>query len=372
MWPPILNLLSQQRSWNPVERLLYPAPISSYDLGSFPKELICLSRDDGEKVPCLFLRFRHARFIVIYFHANAEDIGLSHVFCTAMKDAFQVNVLAVEYPGYGASSGYMSEEGIIANAETAMRFVLQELKWPIDSILIFGRSLGTHAALVLASRYAVGGLILVSPFTSIRELFRAQVGSLADYVEERFRNMDLANKITSSTLVIHGKKDTLVPLEHGNKIYDALLCRKMMVSPAWMSHNSSLFKEVNTLVLPMTQFFSLPDYSFDEVEVPDYVFPIVSRIEVEASQAEEDLTRGHGEGPAAGVPKWTIEQNPSAGPAMSFSEDPSNCVNICQRRLGSGQPQVARRYFDEDSGMAFNQDAVEVRVQSRLRPGLSV
>eukprot|EP00927_Polykrikos_kofoidii_P011182 TRINITY_DN14723_c0_g1_i1.p1 TRINITY_DN14723_c0_g1~~TRINITY_DN14723_c0_g1_i1.p1 ORF type:complete len:471 (-),score=56.99 TRINITY_DN14723_c0_g1_i1:384-1796(-) len=274
MWV-LLN--SKSTSWNIVERLLFPAPAASYSLESFPDELILIPRDDGEKVPCLFLPFRHARFLVIYFHANAEDLGLCHGFCTIIRDLFQVHILAVEYPGYGICPGRTDEAGIIANAFAAMRFATQTLGWPCDGIKVFGRSLGTGPAIQLAAEYDVAGVILVSPFTSIRKLFQSQVGSLATMVEDRFPSAQLAEKIVSPTLIIHGQQDTLIPIEHGKELYEIVQTRKMIVCPALMGHNTSLIRHVGTFVLPMTQFFSLPDYTFEDIKVPAWAFPDIDR-----------------------------------------------------------------------------------------------
>ncbi len=39
--------------------------------------------------------------ILIYFHANAEDIVLSNELMDFMRSLLRINVIAVEYPGYG-------------------------------------------------------------------------------------------------------------------------------------------------------------------------------------------------------------------------------------------------------------------------------
>jgi len=39
--------------------------------------------------------------IIIYFHGNAEDIGLAFDFLTVFGEFMQMHVLAIEYPGYG-------------------------------------------------------------------------------------------------------------------------------------------------------------------------------------------------------------------------------------------------------------------------------
>eukprot|EP00913_Durusdinium_trenchii_P016151 g15178.t1 len=169
-----------------------------------------------DNVPCLFLPFRHARFLFIYFHANAEDLGLSYSFCKILRDLFQVHVMAVEYPGYG------------------------------DGIKLFGRSLGTAPTIQLATRVEVGGVILVSPFTSIKELFRHQLGRLADLLSDRFKNLDSTPKITSPTLIIHGQQDALVPLDR-------------QALRGWTRND--------------TGTMAFQDYTFEDLELPEWVYP---------------------------------------------------------------------------------------------------
>ena len=39
--------------------------------------------------------------MIIYFHANAEDIVLANELLDYMRSLLRVNIIAVEYPGYG-------------------------------------------------------------------------------------------------------------------------------------------------------------------------------------------------------------------------------------------------------------------------------
>merc|ERR1711879_391347 len=126
---------------------------------------------------------------------------------------------------------------------------------------------------MLAAEYPVAGLILVTPFLSVREVLRNSVGALADLTEDCFRNYKLADQIEIPTLIIHGTQDSLVPISHGLELYEQIAGEKMMVCPDKWHHNSSLLDNVNMFVTPMTQFFSLPDYTFTEVEVPSWVLP---------------------------------------------------------------------------------------------------
>jgi hypothetical protein len=39
--------------------------------------------------------------LLIYFHANAEDIGLAYPLLDSIRNVIKINVIAPEYPGYG-------------------------------------------------------------------------------------------------------------------------------------------------------------------------------------------------------------------------------------------------------------------------------
>src|SRR4051794_2273273 len=111
-----------------LNKLIFPAPKSSYSTGSLIGEILyipkvqsffCYSRLseattfrqliqksqnhlNSGSIPCLYLPFSNGSSkLLLYFHGNAEDIGLSYEMLDHMRSALKVNVLAVEYPGYG-------------------------------------------------------------------------------------------------------------------------------------------------------------------------------------------------------------------------------------------------------------------------------
>jgi len=190
-----------------------------------------------------------------------------------MREQFQVHVLAVEYPGYGlCPGGPATADSVTENAFAVFRFVREVLKWPTDSIKVFGRSIGTGPAISLAVQYKVSGLILVAPFLSIKELLNDTVGALSYLVDERFPSKDRMHLVRSPSLIIHGQKDSLIPCRHGAALYKLCRCRKLLVCPEDMEHNTNILADVGYLVVPMLQFFALPDYCFEEIQVPSWVF----------------------------------------------------------------------------------------------------
>ena len=87
-------------------------------------------------------------------------------------------------------------------------------------IILFGRSIGTGAACHLASIHNPGCLILVSAFVSIRAVAKKYVGPVGQYlIKERFKNLQLMSQVTCPTIFIHGKKDSLIPTQHSQKLF---------------------------------------------------------------------------------------------------------------------------------------------------------
>jgi hypothetical protein len=39
--------------------------------------------------------------MLVYFHANAEDIVLAHELLDYMRSLLRINIISIEYPGYG-------------------------------------------------------------------------------------------------------------------------------------------------------------------------------------------------------------------------------------------------------------------------------
>jgi hypothetical protein len=108
--------------------------------------------------------------LLIYFHGNAEDIGLSYEMLDHLRSSLKINILAVEYSSYGIykDNGGCNSEKITMDAVYVFEYCVQETHLKERDILIFGRSMGSGPATFLAAHYNPGALILMSPYTSIK------------------------------------------------------------------------------------------------------------------------------------------------------------------------------------------------------------
>ena len=89
-----------------------------------------LKQSKRPPIPCLFLKEKTvgSSKLLIYFHGNAEDVGLSYRDLDLLKKSLKINILAMEYPGYGVypdASG-CSADKIKEDSEYVYRFILQE------------------------------------------------------------------------------------------------------------------------------------------------------------------------------------------------------------------------------------------------------
>jgi len=255
-------------------RLVFPAPHASYTSQSYKRHLCWIpwnavisphrmnDASGGSGIPCLWFPAPKAATIIMFFHANAEDLGMSFSVLKHMRDQFKVNILAVEYPGYGLLRATSpSEDSIYEVALTALRYLVDEINVRYSHIVLFGRSLGSGPAVYLAAQYPVGGLILVSAFCSIRAAIQSIVGrAFALTFRERFPNIRIIGNVSCATLLIHGSCDGLIPVDHSLRLFRRCRARKLLITPPKMEHNSNLFSDAAFLAVPAIHFFGFPGY----------------------------------------------------------------------------------------------------------------
>ena len=155
--------------------------------------------------------------IIVYFHGNAEDVGISYELMVKMSVTYKCSVIAMEYPGYGI---YRTEQAdadtLMTNAHILMQYLIHVQKYCEKDIILVGRSMGSGPASALAVEYpSVSALILLSPYTSLKQAVKTLLGTLASLiVRERFENLKLIQKVRCPTLLIHGQKDEIIPESH--------------------------------------------------------------------------------------------------------------------------------------------------------------
>lgn len=116
-----------------------------------------------------------------------------------------------------------------------------------SDIILLGRSIGTGVAVHVAANRKPGAVILISPFTSIRNVAKHLVGRVSCMLRDRFNNEAIMEKVECPTLIIHGKLDNLIPWTQGEEL-SKLAPRCKFECPALMDHNKMSLNEVRNIM----------------------------------------------------------------------------------------------------------------------------
>lgn len=116
-------------------------------------EDIYLTTCDGVRIHCWFIKHPTPKATIVFFHANAGNIGLRMDNFEQLYNNLEVSIFVVSYRGYGYSDGKPSEIGIMRDADATISYVFNQLPVDRTTVFIFGRSLGGAVAIYIASKY---------------------------------------------------------------------------------------------------------------------------------------------------------------------------------------------------------------------------
>ena len=158
--------------------------------------------------------------VLIWYHGNAGNIGDRLHNARWFVDRLGVDVVLVDYRGYGRSHGTPDEEGIYLDG-LAIYDAVASRPVQAENIVLFGRSLGGAVAIETSLRRPAGAVVLESVFRSVPALAREHYWFVPSVViRTRMDNESKIAGVEAPTLVLHGDRDTIVPLAHGRRLFE--------------------------------------------------------------------------------------------------------------------------------------------------------
>ncbi|CAF0706654.1 unnamed protein product [Brachionus calyciflorus] len=176
---------------------------------------------------------------ILYLHGNTNDRSTYHrIQLYKYLSNLGYNVVAVDYRGYGDSTGEPTEIDVVRDALFTYDFIKRTAPW--TTIYIWGHSLGTgitsSAARTLTEKNrAPEGIILEAPFFNIVEevelhpfawlfsynkiLFYMIENSLSK-LNLQFRSDIHLQKVSSKIMILHAEDDIIIPFHQSEKLYD--------------------------------------------------------------------------------------------------------------------------------------------------------
>jgi len=199
--------------------------------------------ETGDVIPTLYMlppsvhrMHREVETCILYSHGNAMDLADTVYTLRALAETFDCAVMGYEYPGYGMCSGSASEEACYAAISAAFQCLVDYHQVSPRQIILYGRSLGTGPSTHLAARLGkgLGGVILQSPFLSVcRTVINYSSTPGSSLCCDMFCSIDRIGSVQVPTLIVHGRRDSMVRVEHGEALW-RLLPSHCRCAPLWM------------------------------------------------------------------------------------------------------------------------------------------
>ena len=202
-----------------------------------PYDDVSLTASDGERLVAWQLEPEAPRADVVYFHGNGGNLSLWLPVLAALH-RLDYRVLALDYRGYGRSTGSPTEEGLYLDAEAAARHAASH-RTPGRPLVFWGRSLGGAAAASATRAVTPDGLVLESAFPTKASVIRFNpvLRLLNLFGRYRFDTVGLLREFRRPVLVMHGERDTIIPFALGRELFEQLVGPREFVAIPGADHN---------------------------------------------------------------------------------------------------------------------------------------
>jgi uncharacterized protein len=204
--------------------LVFPIPqtarTSPEAAGFAEAEEQILTTTDGENVIIWHVAAKPGHPVVLYFPGNGDTLA------RAVKRFREITadgtgLIALSYRGYGGSSGKPSEQGLLNDAAAAYAF--STVRYKPAQIVVWGFSLGTGVAVALAADHPIGKLILEAPYTSIADVASSRLQyrlvPVRWLLRDQFHSDERIAAVTAPLLIMHGGRDSTVPIRFGERLF---------------------------------------------------------------------------------------------------------------------------------------------------------
>lgn len=217
--------------------MVFLANMPGRSLDATPRDIglawddVRIDTEDGERlhgwyVPAVSPGTSEPRGVLLFFHGNAGNIS-HRLDSIAIFHGLGLDVLIVDYRGYGLSTGKPTEAGTYRDAQAAWNYLRQQRNVAANRIVVFGRSLGGAVGAWLASQLpaaeAPAAVIIESSFSSGADMARRLYPIFPARLLTRLKYpvVDYAARLNSPLLVVHSRDDEIIPYAMGRAIYAA-------------------------------------------------------------------------------------------------------------------------------------------------------
>ena len=173
----------------------------------------------------------------VYFHGNKRNISWYSRFASQFTNN-GYEVLMIDYPGFGKSSGKFTEKLLYEWSRQLYKFARST--YTADSIIIYGKSMGTGLASYLASREQCRRLILETPYYDMPSVISHYlpvypVGRMLHYQLPNYEYLQFVDEPVS---IFHGTDDGVISYRNAKRLKKYLKSSDEFVTVADGKHNN--------------------------------------------------------------------------------------------------------------------------------------
>lgn len=195
---------------------------------------------------------------LLWIHSRDANITEINQQLKPLSISAELNVLAMGYRGYGASTGETTEEKLLDDAAAALDFLVNRDDIAAKRILVGGYELGGTIALKIAARRKVNGVIAFCPLPNVETAVarKIPVVPIGFLLKQKFDVFPALSSITAPVFIAHGSEDSVVPPSKINEIVAKLAARARVKEVPGAGHENlfevggkALMEEVEAFVV---------------------------------------------------------------------------------------------------------------------------
>ena len=203
--------------------LLYHPSENNYqgDSINFNYQEVFIDVEENIKLKSWFIKKDLKNFkTIIFFHGNAGDLT-NRIHKLNELNKLDVNILIISWRGFSGNLGKPTEKNLYQDAKKSVKW-LNKNGIEKKNIILYGESLGTGVATELGQDNSFAGIILESPFTSIANAAKIYYPYLPIdlLIKDRYDSIKKIKSIKIPILIMHGKKDNVVPFKMGVELFE--------------------------------------------------------------------------------------------------------------------------------------------------------
>lgn len=208
-----------------------------YDFAVPHKDLsIALNKNDTLNLVQFFSTDTVTRGAVLYFHGNKKNISWYAKY-PPWFTRHGYEVIMIDYPGFGKSTGKFNEQTLYDWSALVYQFARS--RYGADSIIIYGKSMGTGIAAHLAFIKPCKRLILETPYYDFPSVIKQYlpIYPIDQMIHYKLPTNEYLPWIKAPVTIFQGTNDRIIRYSNANRLKELLKPADEFITIDGGSHN---------------------------------------------------------------------------------------------------------------------------------------